>query len=71
MAKGEGCDTPKGFPVSLVNGGAFIPNQIFGCRHILGAFVHEKIFPIGATILSLKLDKGRMLRDTATKHPPH
>ena len=63
MAKGGGGATPeKVFPGSIVNGESLYskPN-FFGCRHILGASVHENIFPIGATILSLKLDKGRVL----------
>ena len=55
------------FPVSLGNGDSFYSKIIFGCRLMLGAFVHEKIFHIVATVLALKLDKGRALR--GFKHP--
>ena len=49
------------FPVYLGNGEKFYSKLIFSCRLILGASVHEKMFQIGATVLALKLDKGRVL----------
>ena len=69
--RGCGCHSlPTGFSSFFSGMGiAFSANYIFSCRLILRASVHEIIFQIGPTILTLKLDKGTVLGVATTPHP--
>ena len=65
MARGGGGDaTPKGFSVYLVNGGGggglLLQSNLLAVLSPL-AFVYDRIFQVGATVLALKLDKERVL----------
>ena len=64
MVKGGSCSSP--------HGESFYSKLNFSCLHILGASVTfmKDIFQIGPTVLTLKLDKKRVLEGVATMSPP-
>ena len=57
MAKGGGDATPQ------QNGKSFLQTKFLPTGSSLGHLSMKKFFQIGPTVLALKLDKGRVLRE--------